>query len=494
MTALYLFRNPVLTAVERILGIARITKYVIALASTPVTRGAIFLSLILALLAFWMLTTRRLSPPGAHIATVAVACVLLIVAFHVSETNVLRALPAVLILVTNLVMDQIVDRSARLGELRDRFITVGVGVSELFFCRRYIEWLRSLVGNERIPRRISTGILSVLPGLVLASGAMAAMLDYRPLVPVEQAIRMTPEVSIIDSGDFNWIELDASGRYLYVTGHGLQHLRCYDLAQPSTSPLVSDTPSGGVQGAQGFAYDPQASEIYVYNAESEQLLYFDASTLELERSLPLPGVSPGDPWIAVDRQGNTIAVVSEADVQTGTPLVILDRTTTKVLDQRDFAAGNFLTHPYKPILYLSFFRHRTGLIAYDLEQRKVLGEVSTDSRVDRMAYWEQANEVLLASPVESEVARFDADTLEPKGSLDSIFGVRVLAVDPVRNFLLCGSLATGKVAVYDLGTGQQRASFYLGPWLRTITLDPGGGIAYVSANGALYQLSYGHVR
>jgi DNA-binding beta-propeller fold protein YncE len=303
-------------------------------------------------------------------------------------------------------------------------------------------------------------------------------------------IRMSPEVSIIASDDFNWIELDPTGRYLYAAGHGLHHLERYDLADLSASPLLSEAPS---DGAQGFAYDAAAGEIYVYNGQSKQLLYFDAATLALKRSLPLPEVSPGDPWIAVDRRSDTITVVSEADIRTGTPFIVLNRTTGTILDQRNFDAGNFLMHPDKPIVYLSFFRYRTSLIAYNLEQQKVLGEVSTDSRVDRMAYWRPANELLLASPVEAQVIRFDADTLEPKGKIEVIFGVRVLAVDPLRNILLCGSLATGTVAVFDLETGQKRASFYLGPWLRTINLDLDGGVAYVSANGALYRLNYGHI-
>ena len=223
------------------------------------------------------------------------------------------------------------------------------------------------------------------------------------------------------------------------------------------------------------------------------MLYFDAPTLALKRSLPLPGVSPGDLWIAVDRRSDTIAIVSEADIRSGTPFIVVNRSTGEVLDRRDIDATSLMVHPDKPILYLSFSRRTANLIAYDLEHREVLNQPPTDPRVDRMAYWRQANEVLLASPVESEVIRFDADTLEAKGRIGSVFGVRVLAVDPVRSYLLCGSLATGNVAVFDLETGQKRASFYLGPWLRSITLDPNGGIAYVSANGALYRLDYGQI-
>jgi DNA-binding beta-propeller fold protein YncE len=488
---LYLFRDSVLSAIEGAFDIIGITEYTIALVSTAVTRGVIFLSLTLVLWAFWTLIEKLFGPLIAYFSIVAATCVLLFVAFRFAGTRRLYAVPAVLILATNLIPDQIVERFRRFGGLWNWFMAVCVGVAEVFLFRRYVEWLQSLIGGEAMPRRASVSILSVLPGLLLTSGVVAVVLEFEPLVPLEQMIRRSPEVTIIDSGDFNWIDIDTSGRYLYASGHGLQHLQRYDLARLSAPPLLSDSPSGR---AQGFAYDSDTGEIYVYNGQTEHLLYFDAATLALKRSLPLPGVSPGDPWVAVDRQSDTITVVSEADIRAGMPFIIVNRSTGAILDRRDFDAGNFLVHPDKPILYLSFFRYRTSLIAYDLEQRRTLYEVSTDSRVDRMAYWKQANEVLLASPVESEVTRFDADTLELKGSLRTIFGVRVLAVDPVRNFLLCGSLATGTVAVFDLETGQERASFYLGPWLRTITLDPDGGIAYVSANGALYRLNYGNIR
>jgi DNA-binding beta-propeller fold protein YncE len=245
--------------------------------------------------------------------------------------------------------------------------------------------------------------------------------------------------------------------------------------------------------AQGFAYDPDADEIYVYNTQTQTLMYFDASTLDLKRSLYLPEVSQGDPWIAVDGHTDTITIVSEADVRAGTPFVVLNRSTGTILNRRDLDASSILVHPDKPILYLSFSRYDTDLMAYDLEQGIVIHESPADPRVDRMAYWEQENELLLASPIESRVLRYDADSLELKGNLASNFGVRVVAVDPMRNVLLCGSLTTGTVAVFGLETGQQLASFYLGPWLRTIALNPDMGTAFVSANGALYRLNYGYL-
>jgi hypothetical protein len=104
------------------------------------------------------------------------------------------------------------------------------------------------------------------------------------------------------------------------------------------------------------------------------------------------------------------------------------------------------------------------------------------------------NEILLASPAQSRIERYDAATLAPKGYIKSIFGVRVLAIDPLRHILFAGSLATGEVSTSDLATGRQLGRFYLGPWLRTIQVDPAHATAYISANGALYKLRYDQLR
>jgi hypothetical protein len=98
--------------------------------------------------------------------------------------------------------------------------------------------------------------------------------------------------------------------------------------------------------------------------------------------------------------------------------------------------------------------------------------------------------VLVTSPIESRVLRFDADTLAPKGYFAALFGVRAIALDEERQLLLCGNIATGHLIVLDLRTGARVSTRYLGPWLRTIELDVPNGTAYVSANGALYVLRY----
>ena len=76
----------------------------------------------------------------------------------------------------------------------------------------------------------------------------------------------------------------------------------------------------------------------------------------------------------------------------------------------------------------------------------------------------------------SAISRFDSETLQLKGSIGTVFGVRTLAVDPVRNLLLAGSLVSNMLDVIDLETRARVAKYYVGPWLRTIALDSAAGI------------------
>ncbi len=124
--------------------------------------------------------------------------------------------------------------------------------------------------------------------------------------------------------------------------------------------------SGPAGFAQGFAYDPVGGEIYVYDEDAKNLLYFDAATLALKRTLPIADLSPGDPWLAFEPITGTVTIASEADERTGTPLMVLDRASGAAVDRRDEEAGNLLVHPRKPLLYMSYFRRSRSVKIFDL--------------------------------------------------------------------------------------------------------------------------------
>jgi hypothetical protein len=463
---------------------AGITLFVIGLASTPAAHVLIAL-IAVAALAIVFLSARRLGSVYGYCAAVVATAVLTLVAFHLLGTQRRLTILVVALVATNLMPDAAFQRVFATRRLRDGFMMFGAGAAELFFFRRYLVWAFRAKPDSRIAQ--ANSVMAMVPAIILAAAAVSICVGAAPLTNVEQALRMPSSAQILARGDFNWIELDGTGQYLFVTGHGVSRLRRLDVSNPERDVLQASVETGD---AQGFAYDPVAGELYVFNTDTHQLLYLDAATLQEKRSISIPDLSPGDPWIAVDPRTNTLTIASEADTETGTPFLVLNRTTGAVLDRRDLEAGNLLQRPDESRLYLSFFRRSHRLMAYDLRTLSIVGELTVPPHVDRMAYVASANEVLLASPAQSRIERYDAATLVPKGYIKSIFGVRVLAIDPLHHILFAGSLVTGEVTATDVTTGRQLGRFYLGPWLRTIQVDPTRATAYISANGALYKLRY----
>ncbi|MEY3895044.1 MAG: hypothetical protein RLZZ214_563, partial [Verrucomicrobiota bacterium] len=160
------------------------------------------------------------------------------------------------------------------------------------------------------------------------------------------------------------------------------------------------------------------------------------------------------------------------------------------VDKRDLEAGNLLVHPDKPILYANFFRRHCGVVAYDMAKREIIAEAPADARTDRMAFDPVHQELLMASPSEGRVQCFDALTLAPKGEFKAIPGVRVITVDAANDEMLVASLITGQVALMGLKDREVKRRWYLGPWLRSIVIAPGTGIAYISSQKSLYELHY----
>ena len=484
----YLLRYPILEAIEQQFDVFYLTARVIEVLSTPVTRiiSGMLLFVILLLI---VVCLRRLRPGVAYVILLVTAGVVLAVSFNLVATSPRRALVVELVLATNLAPGQFVAFLKRFPRTWNALMLAGVGVVELLLWREFWHWVAQLrrPGSSRTDI-VGSRITSTIPALLIASVVCAFVLRPHQLLAIEQRIRTSAEVSTIERGlSFNWIALDPTGTYLYVTGHSIGNLRRYDVRNLSEPPTVADVPTGG---AQGFAYDPSAGEVYVFNRYTRQLLYLDATTLRNTRAVEIPNLSAGDSWLTVDPATDTVALASEADLEDGVPFIVLDRRTGHVRAQANLATGNSLLHPTKSWLYLTFFRRRDEVILYDLERQSVTRTARADPRAERMAFSRRRNEVLVTSPMESRVMRFDADSLQSKGYIPALFGVRAIAIDEVRDVLLCGNIATGHLVTIDLATNRRLRTYYLGPWLRTIELHADSGTAYVSSNGALYRVKY----
>lgn len=352
---------------------------------------------------------------------------------------------------------------------------------------RFMDWVRS-----RIQREASAGYAEVprlLPGALIAALALASLTPGKKLIRYEQALRSDSDVRQFATGDFNDIVFVARDNRLLVTGHGVSRVLGFDVADLTKRPIKADVKTGF---AQAFEFNPADEELYVYNGATRKILVLGARDLTLKRAIDAPDISPGDPWIKYCPLSDTLTIASEADEQKGNPFVVFDRASGKVLDKLDLEAGNLLKHPDKPILYANFFRRVCGVVAYDLKTRSIVAKAPTDARTDRMAYDPGHGELLMASPAEGRIQRFDALTLEPKGAFKAIAGARNIVVDEANGVMLVASLLTGKVAMMGLKDHEVKREWYLGPWLRSVVIAPGTGTAYVSSQKSLYELHYRH--
>ncbi len=123
-------------------------------------------------------------------------------------------------------------------------------------------------------------------------------------------------------------------------------------------------------------------------------------------------------------------------------------------------------------------------------QHDTVLETSTSSMTDRMEFDSRRNELLVASPLDGAILRYDADTLEYTGKIKASFGVRTLTIDTQRDLLVAGNFINNRIQVIDMKTSKHVVSFYIGPWIRTITLDVENGIAYVSTVRNLFKVDY----
>ncbi len=360
-----------------------------------------------------------------------------------------------------------------------------IGFSELLLVKPLLLWLPARWQTSKVFNSFEVP----LPALFLVSGLAGFLLDPYSLSDLHRTLWPDPAVHLFARGNFNWLELDLERRTLYASGFGTNYLQAFNLDALDQPARQSPVENGY---AQGFDYNPSAHELYVYNQLTHELIFLNATTLELKKSVPTPEVSPGDAWLVWDEFSNSILIASEADEHTGYPFVVIDAATGKVLDTRNEAPGSIALHPAKPWLYLSFFRRDSELLVYDTQLLRLVAKAPTPERLDRMTFAVVANELelLVPSPAASVILRFNAETLERKEAIKTLFGARAIAVDSIHNLIVCGSLVTNRLEVIDLTTQQPIAEYYVGPWQRTIRLDSQAGIAYVSTHEGIFRINY----
>lgn len=488
----YLFRFQIAEALERTVELWRVMDLAVYSASTASTRILLYLGCVLVLgLGLWLTGKLPVSPSIRYVVSTAGAFAGIVIAFiYLFKTGdaLARAGIVTALLALNTMPQEWLSKRVVAGRLLSLVFLAGVGLVEAVVPQAYVIWLA-----EKFRAGNSIKKWSWLSGVMIAPLFWIFLLvpfDNQRVLTLSERLHANPTVEKFAQGDFNWIELNAEHGLLYAVGRGTNYLLAFDVNDLGKPPRRSQEDIGKTQG---FAYNPERQEIYAYKTETRELIYMDALTLETLHTVPVPDLSPGDIWMVWEKHSDSILIASEADVETGTPLILFDRESGNVIATLPlpWVPTNIAVHADKPMLYFNSFKD-TYLAAWDMVNHEVAADTTTSPRTDRLIYSPTSSEILVASTLEGLILRYDAETLEYLGSIKTSLGDRTMTHDIKRNLLLVGNFINNKLTVFDLNTFESVETFYLGPWIRTITLDAEQGIAYVSTVRGLFKVRYIH--
>jgi hypothetical protein len=482
LIALYLGRNAILDLIEHRFDLGGITELATNDFGTPATRILLALGLFVLLLGI-AAAARRMPALWGYVCAMCSGGALLAVTIIATDTPKLWFIVLVILLGLNWLTNRVLATVKAPTKPLDLIVRIAPAVGETLFANRYIDWLGDLVGWSKAKRDGS--LLTWAPGALIVAIAAAVVVHGYNLAGFERAMRGSKDVKVIATGDFNGVVLTSDRRELLVNGHGQDRLLKYDVK--TWKPTVSRV---DINGAQSLTLDRIRNQALLYDTERKKILIFGVENLDLVQEIPVENMSPGDPWIAVDPISDAIVLASEADQLIGRPLIVFNRADGSVRFTGGQDAGNILIDPTRPVVFLSYFRRRSGVEAVDLRNGSVIARAPADEHIDRMEIDPKRSELLVASTVAGRIQRFDQITLKPKGAYKGAMGVRTIALDAEHDTALVASLVTGKITAIKLSTGKVIKSWYLGPWLRTIELDREQSVAYVTSVFWLYRLDY----
>lgn len=496
--AIFLFRVQLVEFIEQTFGLGQAVEAAVYFVSTFPTRMWLFAAGVFAL-AFVILAVGKLQISAAFRYVLVLVFVFsgifisFVLLFKTSD-GLLRAFIVTLLLALNNLPYEWLARRLTSSGVIGWGVVAGVGVAEAVFPQAYGLWLA-----EHFRWRDSIKRWSWLGGVLSATLVWIFILvpfDNPRMLTLGERLHANPDVQKIAEGDTNWIELNAEHGLLYVVGRSTNYLLAYDVNNLNAPPLRSED----IGKTQSFAYNPDRQELYAYKAETGELVYLNALTLETLRTVPVKdpltnsgqGLSPGDVWVQWHRLTDTIVLSSEADVEIGTPLYLFNRESGEVLATMPLPViptAHLVFHPNQPRMYFNSFRE-PYFAMWDMQRYEIAQQVQISPRTDRMIFSAADNEVWIASPLDGAVLRYNADTLDYSGSISANFGIRTLALDTQRNLLLTGNFINNRLTVIDLTSNKPVAQYYVGPWLRTIALDVDNGAAYISTVRSLFKVKY----
>lgn len=483
----YLFRYQLIAIFERTIGFTGRMDFFVFTISTFYARFLLYVFFSLILISGYLLIQKiKVSSILQYGIWLASTFCGLFVSFYFifqSPKAFLRAFFVFAILAINTIPFEWLANSFKNTNL---LFLVGIGISEAIFPQAYT---LSLINQA--PKLSNAKKWTWLMGILVVPLIWVFLLvpyDNQRIFTLAEKIHADPAVQKFSTGIYNWVELNPEKNLLYAVGRGTNFLLAFDLNHLDQAPKRSHQDIGKTQS---FGFNPDQQEIYVYKADTRELLYMEASSLKVLRSVPIPDLAPGDVWIRWQRLNDSIIISSEADAETGIPLYMIDRESGEILAELPYPTypTELTFHPSQLLMYFTSFKS-TYLAVWDMQEHKIKDQTEIPSRTDRILFSENTNEVWVTVPLSSDILRYDAKTLKNTGVIKSNLGDRTLNIDYQRNLLLTGNFMNGRLTVIDLATQKKVASYYLGPWIRTIALDISNGVAYVSTVRGLFKISY----
>ena len=487
---LYLFWRPLFEFVKARIELRTIIDFAVYSANTFETRFDLYLITVISMaLGYWLVKQWLTSDVRGYFLMLAGMLAVIFISFQfllLTPNAAGRTLIVFLVLAVNSMPMEWLARGISGSRMMNFVFLSAVGLSEAFFPQAYVFWLM-----DKFQMRNSIKQWSWMGGVLVAPLFWLFLLtpyNNQRILTLGEKLHTSPAVEKFAAGEYNWIEFDADLHQIFVSGNRSNFLLAFDTENLNLPPRKSED----IRKMQSFAYNPERKEMYAYEADTNQLLYIDAVTLDTVRSVPVTDLSPGDVWVKWHRSTDTIIISSEADFEVGTPFYIVARESGEVVGSMPLPiipTAYLVFHPEKPLLYFNSYRD-TYLIAWDMISHETVLQTQTSANTDRMEFDEKRNELLVASPLDGAILRYDADTLEYRGKIKVGFGVRTLTIDTQRDLLVVGNFINDRIQVIDMSTYDRVSSFYLGPWVRTITLDVENGIAYVSTVRNLFKVYY----
>jgi hypothetical protein len=276
----------------------------------------------------------------------------------------------------------------------------------------------------------------------------------------------------------------AAGNFYGISVENGRVMACEVLSRKISSfPLTGRGPAETLavntrRELQQVKFNPARGEAYHFDKQRGALLVLDGGSLAVKRAIEIPGLGYGGSAISdFDNSGGTLAVALE-----DSPLLVFRlgsfalRSVLRGTEHTEFilydrAAGSYL---------VSFYKGRDTFEAISADG-KIRRQVAAGRFQGGMALSEKRKELYLAMPLQGRILVFDSATLEQKGWLRSVYGVRGLACDDKNGVLVAASMCGGFAEAINLEDGRRVARIRAGYYLRELALDPEARTAFVTS-------------